>query len=641
MRQFHRRRLPVKKRFPNPMLLIGAMALLMFATRVAWARAGGGGGYHGSGGGNSSNGGGSDGGVALFYLFEILLRLILDYPVIGIPLTCALLAAVWYIYRRGDSVWSDTPDHGGDYSSRSRQIDAACDLSELKARDPAFDEEAFRRRVRDVFLVVQNGWSNRTTAVMRPFVTDGVLERFDILLDLQARSLIRNVMDNVLVHDVKIRALRTDQFFDTLEVKVAASAIDYYVEANRPGGAPGAVVSGSRNAEAFVEFWTFLRKPDVKSRPGQGLEAGQCPSCGAPLQVSDRGECQHCHALVTSGRFDWVLAEITQTSAVNGKARPVAGLPALMAKDPAFNVQYAEDRASVIFWRLRAAEALGTPAIAEGIAGEAFAKRERKHFQKRDDGSTQFFADPAVGSVELVEVLDEGDGFDRLGFRIKWSGRPITGNLPAFIRPDFAHATSFDEEFVLMRSSAAKTSTELGLATRSCANCGAAATRLGGAACRSCGIRFDTGAVDWVLDKVAFFTGARTRDYEGTRRAREPGADDAVAAAIALMKVDGNKSSLEVDLVREFARSQGISEERFAAIANSTSNGQLPASVRFVSAEQKKRFISFMLQLALVDGSISPAEEQLLLALEKKLDLKGMDVATEIGKARAATAGGH
>ena len=48
----------------------------------------------------------------------------------------------------------------------------------------------------------------------------------------------------------------------------------------------------------------------VAGKPGT-LE-NTCPSCGAPVLLTQIGECRYCKAAVTSGKFDWVVSRIEQ-----------------------------------------------------------------------------------------------------------------------------------------------------------------------------------------------------------------------------------------------------------------------------------------------------------------------------------------
>ena len=137
---------------------------------------------------------------------------------------------------------------------------------------------------------------------------------------------------------MNIVAYESDRFFDTIHVRVVASCVDYTVDLES-----GKKVSGSKQSESFTEYWSFLRRPGVKTLEKPGAVEGFCPNCGAQLQVSDRTECVSCNAMINSGEYDWVLSEITQASEwAFSPRRSIPGLPEMCDKDPAFNVQHIE-----------------------------------------------------------------------------------------------------------------------------------------------------------------------------------------------------------------------------------------------------------------------------------------------------------
>ena len=81
-------------------------------------------------------------------------------------------------------------------------------------------------------------------------------------------------------------------------------------------GETGALVRGSKHRERpYSEYWTLIR---TASRRGAPRTAPACSNCGAPLQISQSGECEHCGSHVTSGEFDWVVSKIEQDDTYRG-----------------------------------------------------------------------------------------------------------------------------------------------------------------------------------------------------------------------------------------------------------------------------------------------------------------------------------
>jgi hypothetical protein len=80
----------------------------------------------------------------------------------------------------------------------------------------------------------------------------------------------------------------------------------------------GKLVFGDRVSRPFAEEWTFQRSVGVATSHKPGTLESTCPSCGAPVALTQIGECRYCKAAVTSGKFDWVVSRIEQENEVEG-----------------------------------------------------------------------------------------------------------------------------------------------------------------------------------------------------------------------------------------------------------------------------------------------------------------------------------
>ena len=89
----------------RPLVLL-ALALTLLVALDADARPGGGQGY--SGGGSSHSGGGGGGGDGAGIIFELLIRLIIYYPQVGIPLTLIVIIIFVVRARHGAAVRKDS-----------------------------------------------------------------------------------------------------------------------------------------------------------------------------------------------------------------------------------------------------------------------------------------------------------------------------------------------------------------------------------------------------------------------------------------------------------------------------------------------------------------------------------------------------
>jgi hypothetical protein len=187
--------------------------------------------------------------------------------------------------------------------------DAKERLDVLAARDRAFAWAAFRKRVELVFDELQEAWSAREWAGVRPYTSDALFETQLYWIQTYRAQHLRNVSEN-RPFQMLLAKVVTDRWFDAITVRIWAKGLDYTVDD------AGNVVSGSRTRErTYTEYWTFIRRA---GRSGEPRTAKVCPNCGAELKIDMAGSCEFCRVKVTSGDFDWVLSRIEQDDVYEG-----------------------------------------------------------------------------------------------------------------------------------------------------------------------------------------------------------------------------------------------------------------------------------------------------------------------------------
>lgn len=482
--------------------------ILLLIPALLFARAGGGQGYSGGGGGGRSGGGGGsgsgrgDGGGLLWIVFE-LFRLCIAYPAIGIPIVLLIAGFFAYAYFKGKA---------GYQTSVIRRANASGDVmrqpaivTALQQSDPAFSPDTFLSRVTSAFVRIQAAWSMQKLDDVRPFLSDAVGERFSLQFDEQRALGTRNLMDRVTITSATLTHAQTDAHFDELAVRIVATAIDQTIDAKN-----GRVITGSTSAEPFVEIWSFLRRRGAKTQPGKpGLMEGQCPNCGGAIALNQSANCAYCRALLRSGQYDWVLAEITQECEWEPSERgDLPGVAALRQRDPEFNPQEMEDRASVIFWRRAAAERLQSADPLRKVAFDAFCQHFSEQHKTPRGQPRQYIGECAVGSVETLGVLlaNAGgptvpqDGMDRALVEVRWSGRQFDVDAQRAIRRG-QQGGVVHTLFVLARKPAARSNPDQSISSAHCPNCGAPESGGVSGACEFCGIILNDGSKTWALEE--------------------------------------------------------------------------------------------------------------------------------------------
>jgi len=497
----------------------------------------------------------------------------------------------------------------------------------LLKNDPDFSLEGLCERIRKAFLLIQTAWSDMDMKKARAFISDGIFERFSLQLKIYESSKIRNTMSDIKVLDTEIVSISSNKFFDSVDVKITASAVDRFINTDND-----ACIQGGSDPEIFVEYWTLLRRPGAKTKTDPGLLENCCPNCGAPLELLDKTECPSCKAIVNSGEYDWVLTEITQESEYAVRPpRRIPGLAKITQADPAFNVSHVEDRTSVIFFRHIAAQYFGDAKYLVKLAAMEYLHTNRDDFITLPDGKHRFFADVAVGCVELIEVISaENANNDFLRVLIRWSGHKVTAKVPGFLAPDFAASRLYQHEMILERKKGVQSSDKNILSSVHCPNCGAPEVNSSKPCCEYCQTPLNDGSRDWVLHDIRIFSGfpAMSETEEsiyvdnvelpGGATIPAPDGELLVSGAVAMMLVDGNIDPAERALLTEFAEARNISPARLELIIKSVSDGtmvpELPDDRTLCVA-----YLEAMATMCLADGKISSKEAELLYTLGLKM----------------------
>jgi predicted lipid-binding transport protein (Tim44 family) len=179
-------------------------------------------------------------------------------------------------------------------------------VAALTAADKDFSLGVFEGRVQTAFLALQDAWCKQNLDAGRAFMSPGAYFTWSAQLETLAAEGRRNVMENVSVRGIQPIRIVHGRVFDDLTVRISAAAADFEVDKSDK------IVFGDRSVRPFMEDWTFQRSVGVSTMNKPGTLENTCPSCGAPISLTQVGECRYCKAAVTSGKFDWVVSRIDQ-----------------------------------------------------------------------------------------------------------------------------------------------------------------------------------------------------------------------------------------------------------------------------------------------------------------------------------------
>lgn len=605
-----------------------------------FAQAGGGGNYGGGGGGGGGfggggGGGGEGGGEAIILLIHLTLR----YPYIAVPLWVIVGITVYFgKTAESNSRVARTIRRGRKYQETA-VLDAA--IGRIQQRDPEFDQEVFLQRAVNGFVTTQHAWSEQDLRLCRAFVSDGVRERFELYIAMQKAENIRNRMKNVEVDDSEIVSVTSDSHFDTIHVRIRASAISYNEDLTS-----GKRVSGNsdRTPITFTEVWSFSRRPGATTNVEASVLQGRCPNCGGPVKIVDKAECTQCQSIVNSGQYDWVLAEITQDEewVIPPAQHSVRGWDKLQQRDPGLNFQHIEDRASVIFWRSLMAVYFDDVSYAAPVLDS-----EISAFPKLwayEPGC--FWKTPAVGVVEIVQCVPaRDDEFDRILVMVRWSATKAKGDRmkPLLL----GHQRIYSHVLILKRRKGTTSNIDNAFASFSCSGCGAPIDVGAARSCGFCGSPLNDGSGDWVLEDVGPRTLVDTNriddeqeqllqtpgvanQLQGNRSLNDP---ELLTALSRILTVDGELHDKERKHIIDLAASRGVPNDRLKTIFATATSKDIPITLP-QNLQQANVFMDHLLHAAMVDGKITRSEHKLLLQTAQQIGWSAADLKIALARIR-------
>lgn len=345
-------------------------------------------------------------------------------------------------------------------------------VQDLLKRDPAFNLENFRARAKLIAEKIQHAWSAGDMRECRRFLSQGVYNRFRLQLKIMREHENRqNAMADFRALRLALVERRRSGSYDAVIVRLDAEARDTMVAAELDHGA---ALAAAKKAPltTFTEYYTLVRKRNAKTEHETTIDA--CSHCGTPF--TGEGEitkCRSCGAVMGSGTFDWVLAEITQASEYSGGASRKK-----LAED--VSPDRIEDRASFVFWRQLMARLTGN---------RAFIARDATDTYLKGDTSRENLYDVAVGAAEL-ESYGAAEAACTAQVRIKWSAADGKGH-------EVRH-----RESVLSLSAKMADVVAGGFEEHSCGSCGAPLPETDSVECSYCHSPIQRKNADWLLESV-------------------------------------------------------------------------------------------------------------------------------------------
>ena len=284
-------------------IIIGIIFLVSFISNtVVLADVGNNNRYDTTDSSSSYSGGGDfyfDFGWIIYILFELF------GPIPGIILLLILLGVFIWASKTGrlKKFASHTNLHSEPIGVDNTNMVA----NKIREIDPNFSEDDFLGWVREVFLKMQQAWTERNWKIIRPFESEELFSQHNAQLEEYIRNNKINKVEKININFCTLRDFKIDGDKEVLTVELHAIMRDYVVDATT-----NKVLESDPNKDWHMNyFMTFNRKVGVKTEAGiSNKSTTNCPNCGAPTEITSAGQCEYCKSVITTGDHDWVLSDI-------------------------------------------------------------------------------------------------------------------------------------------------------------------------------------------------------------------------------------------------------------------------------------------------------------------------------------------
>lgn len=169
-------------------------------------------------------------------------------------------------------------------------------LFKVMKKDNNFSKKDFYNYVKNLFILMQEAWSNNDYFKLRSFEADKLYYRHKKEIENLIAAKEKDVREEVIVKGVMLKDFRIENNKQILVVALTANMIRS--------------LGGETIQEDYPYIMAFSRNLDVKTNSKVKLSVTNCCNCGAEVNVSDEGVCKYCDTSLVSGEHEWVLVDM-------------------------------------------------------------------------------------------------------------------------------------------------------------------------------------------------------------------------------------------------------------------------------------------------------------------------------------------
>jgi len=163
---------------------------------------------------------------------------------------------------------------------------------------PEFNKQEFLSNAYDIFINVQNAWSEFNYDELRKYLSDELFNTYKSQLRVLNAKKQKNLMHDFVKYNMDITRMENVDNKTTLTVELIVSFYDYLVDSNNN------VVRGTKSRKLTNHYeLTFICSKAKKNK------SNKCPNCNAPLEKNNSNVCPYCKSTIVSEHYDWIMSK--------------------------------------------------------------------------------------------------------------------------------------------------------------------------------------------------------------------------------------------------------------------------------------------------------------------------------------------
>ena len=220
--------------------------------------------------------------------------------------TIVMAILMFYVFNKNKNKYTTTPK-----SSREGQViklpDRTVEIENImKEHDPNFSASDFISFVKRIYIDIQTAWCKRNLEPVRIFLHDNLYDATMKQIQAKIDQGVVYHYESMVVNTAFLTSYAKDAQFEYLTVYLNARMIDWQEDEKT-----GKILRGDKTTRWDLRYkMKFMRSTEVlTAEETEALKGHSCPSCAAPLEMTSSGKCTYCGAIITTGKYKWVLSD--------------------------------------------------------------------------------------------------------------------------------------------------------------------------------------------------------------------------------------------------------------------------------------------------------------------------------------------